>query len=59
MGGWTDVDRMRRGLPVVVQGDGTSLWVMTHHDDFAKAFVGLLGHPQAIGESFTSRPTRG
>jgi nucleoside-diphosphate-sugar epimerase len=52
MGGWTDIDRMRRGLPVVVQGDGTSLWVMTHHDDFAKAFVGLLGHPQAIGDSF-------
>lgn len=52
MGGWTDIDRMRRGQPVVVQGDGTSLWVMTHHDDFAKAFVGLLGHPQAIGDSF-------
>jgi nucleoside-diphosphate-sugar epimerase len=52
MGGWTDIDRMRRGQPVVVQGDGTTLWVMTHHDDFAKAFVGLLGHPQAIGDSF-------
>jgi nucleoside-diphosphate-sugar epimerase len=36
----------------VVQGDGTLLWVLTHHDDFAKAFVGLLGHPQAIGDSF-------
>jgi nucleoside-diphosphate-sugar epimerase len=52
MGGWTDIDRMRRGLPVVVQGDGTSLWTLTHHDDFAKAFVGLLGHPQAVGDSF-------
>ena len=52
MGGWTDIERMRRGLPVVVQGDGTSLWTLTHHDDFAKAFVGLLGHPQAIGDSF-------
>lgn len=52
MGGWTDIDRMRRGLPVVVHGDGTSLWTLTHHDDFAKAFVGLLGHPQAIGDSF-------
>jgi nucleoside-diphosphate-sugar epimerase len=51
-GGWTDVDRMRRGQPVVVHGDGTSLWTLTHHDDFAKAFVGLLGHPQAIGDSF-------
>jgi nucleoside-diphosphate-sugar epimerase len=52
MGGWTDIDRMRRGLPVVVHGDGTSLWTLTHHDDFAKAFVGLLGHPQATGDSF-------
>jgi nucleoside-diphosphate-sugar epimerase len=52
LGGWTDVERMRRGQPVVVQGDGTSLWTLTHHDDFAKAFVGLLGNPQAIGDSF-------
>jgi nucleoside-diphosphate-sugar epimerase len=51
-GGWTVVDRIRKGKPVVVHGDGTSLWVMTHHADFAKAFVGLLGHPQAIGEAF-------
>jgi nucleoside-diphosphate-sugar epimerase len=52
LGGWTDVERMRRSQPVVVQGDGTSLWTLTHHDDFAHAFVGLLGHPQAIGDSF-------
>jgi nucleoside-diphosphate-sugar epimerase len=52
MGGWTDIDRMRRGQSVVVHGDGTSLWTLTHHDDFAKAFVGLLGHPQAVGDSF-------
>jgi nucleoside-diphosphate-sugar epimerase len=51
LGGWTDVDRMRRGLPVVVHGDGTSLWTLTHHDDFARAFVGLLGHPATIGDS--------
>jgi nucleoside-diphosphate-sugar epimerase len=51
-GGWTVVERMRRGKEVVVHGDGTSLWTLTHHVDFAKAFVGLLGHPQAIGESF-------
>ena len=43
-GGWTAVDRMRRGQPVVVHGDGTSLWTLTHHTDFAKGFVGLLGH---------------
>jgi nucleoside-diphosphate-sugar epimerase len=52
MGSWTDIARMRRGAPVVVHGDGTSLWTLTHHTDFAHAFVGLLGHPQAIGDSF-------
>jgi nucleoside-diphosphate-sugar epimerase len=50
--GWTVVERMRQGREVVVHGDGTSLWTLTHHVDFAKAFVGLLGHPQAIGDSF-------
>ncbi|WP_020579636.1 SDR family oxidoreductase [Actinopolymorpha alba] len=52
LGGWTDIDRMRRGRPVVVHGDGTSLWALTHHADFAKAFVGLLGQPKAVGDSF-------
>lgn len=51
-GGYTVVDRMRRGRPVVVHGDGTSLWVLTHWRDFAKGFVGLLGNPHALGESF-------
>jgi nucleoside-diphosphate-sugar epimerase len=51
-GGWTVVERMLQGKEVVVHGDGTSLWTLTHHVDFAKAFVGLLGHPQAIGDSF-------
>jgi nucleoside-diphosphate-sugar epimerase len=51
-GGWTVVDRMRRGAEVVVPGDGTSLWTLTHQADFAHAFVGLLGHPMAIGDSF-------
>ena len=53
VGGWTDIHRMRSGLPVMVHGDGTSLWTMTHSQDFAKAFVGLLGRPQAVGESYT------
>jgi len=43
---------MKKGLPVVVQGDGTSLWTLTHADDFAKGFVGLLGNQYAIGEPF-------
>ena len=50
-GGWTVVDRMRRGLPVIVHGDGTSLWTLTHHTDFARGLVGLLGHSHAIGEA--------
>jgi nucleoside-diphosphate-sugar epimerase len=51
-GGWTVVERMRRGKPVIVHGDGTSLWTLTHHDDFARAFLALLGNPAAIGEAF-------
>jgi nucleoside-diphosphate-sugar epimerase len=46
------VDRMRRGKKVIVHGDGTSLWVLTHHRDFAKGFVGLLGNSHAHGEAF-------
>lgn len=49
---FTVVDRMRRGLPVIVPGDGLSLWTMTHSEDFAKGLVGLIGHPGAIGHAF-------
>jgi nucleoside-diphosphate-sugar epimerase len=48
---WSLIDRIRRGLPIVIHGDGTSLWTLTHNSDFAKGFVGLLGHPDAIGEA--------
>ena len=51
-GHYTDIDRMRKGKKVVVHGDGTSLWVLTHHDDLAKGFVGLLGNHHAIGHAF-------
>ena len=51
-GCFTLADRIRRGAPVIVHGDGASLWVVTHSDDFAKGFVGLLGHSQAIGHAF-------
>lgn len=51
-GGYTIIDRMRKGKEVVVHGDGSSLWVMTHHKDFAKGLVGLLGNSKAIGEAF-------
>ena len=50
-GGWTVLGRMLAGKPVIVHGDGTSLWTMTHHDDFARAFVPLLGHPRTFGEA--------
>ncbi len=49
---YTIVDRMRRGLPIVCHGDGTSLWGMTHNSDFAVGLVGLLGRPEALGEAF-------
>lgn len=55
IGSWTDytiIDRMKKGKEVIVHGDGTSLWTVTHSEDFAKAFVGLLGHQQAIGHAF-------
>jgi nucleoside-diphosphate-sugar epimerase len=48
---YTILDRMLTGKPVVVPGDGTSLWVITHNSDFAKGLVGLLGHSQAIGHA--------
>jgi nucleoside-diphosphate-sugar epimerase len=50
--GYTDVARMRAGKKVIVHGDGSSLWVLTHHRDFAKGLVGLLGNCYAIGEAF-------
>ena len=49
---YTAIARMRQGKPLIVPGDGTSLWTITHNSDFAKAFVGLLGRPQAIGQAF-------
>jgi nucleoside-diphosphate-sugar epimerase len=51
-GRYTVIDRMRRGKKVIVHGDGTSVWTMTHHRDFAKGFVGLLGNAQALGQTF-------
>lgn len=50
--GYTVFQRMLQGKPVVVHGDGTSLWTLTHHADFAKGFVGLLGHSGAINDFF-------
>jgi nucleoside-diphosphate-sugar epimerase len=50
--GYTVLRRLQQGKPVIVHGDGTSLWVLTHHRDFAKGFIGLLGNQKAVGEAF-------
>ncbi len=55
IGGWkcyTLADRMLKGQRIIVHGDGTSLWTVTHSKDFAKGFVGLLGNPQTLGHAF-------
>lgn len=55
LGGWnsyTLIDRIKTGRPLIVHGDGSSLWVLTHSEDFARGFVGLLGHTQALGHAF-------
>ncbi|OMF38376.1 NAD-dependent dehydratase [Paenibacillus sp. FSL H8-0548] len=49
---WSIIARMRAGRPIIVHGDGTSLWTMTHNTDFAKGFVGLLGREEAIGQAY-------
>lgn len=49
---WSLIARMREGRPVIVHGDGSSLWTMTHNTDFAKGFVGLLGREEAIGQAY-------
>lgn len=51
-GGWTVVERMVQGKEIPVHGDGTSLWTLTHAEDFAQGLVGLLGNPRTIGEVF-------
>ncbi len=50
--GYTVLDRIKKGKKIIIHGDGTSLWTLTHHRDFAKGFLGLLGNRQAIGEAF-------
>jgi nucleoside-diphosphate-sugar epimerase len=50
-GPWETILRMKQGKPVLVIGDGTSLWTVTNSRDFARGFLGLMGHPAAIGEA--------
>ena len=51
-GSWQVLRRMLDGKPVIVHGDGSSLWALTWNEDFARGFIGLLGNPKAIGEAF-------
>ena len=51
-GSYQVLKRMLAGKPVIIHGDGTSLWTMTFNEDFAKGFVGLIGNPMALGEAF-------
>ena len=51
-GFWQVIKRMMEGKPVIIQGDGSSLWTMTWNGDFARGFIGLMGNRQAIGEAF-------
>jgi nucleoside-diphosphate-sugar epimerase len=50
-GRWTVLGRMLAGKPVIVHGDGTSLWTLTHNEDFARAFVPLLAHTRTLGDA--------
>ncbi|MCQ2524302.1 MAG: SDR family oxidoreductase [Lachnospiraceae bacterium] len=51
-GSYQVIKRMLEGKPVIIHGDGTSLWTMTYNEDFAKGFIGLMANPHAIGEAF-------
>ncbi len=51
-GGYTVFDRMLKGKPIVIHGDGTSLWTLTHHKDFARGLVGILGKTEAINQAY-------
>jgi nucleoside-diphosphate-sugar epimerase len=50
--GWTNSARMLAGKPIILHGDGTTLWTLTHAEDFARAFAALLGNHAAIGQAF-------
>ncbi len=51
-GSWQVVKRIMEGKPVIIHGDGSSLWTITHNSDFAKAYAGLIGNIHAIGQAF-------
>lgn len=52
LGGYNAIERLYNGRKIIIHGDGTSLWTLTHHKDFAKGFAGLFGKKEAIGEAY-------
>jgi len=50
-GPWQTISRIKKGKPIIIHGDGSSLWTVTHNSDFARGFIGLMGNPQAIGQA--------
>ena len=51
-------DRLKKGRPIIVHGDGSSLWVVTHAEDFGQGFLGLLGNDRALGHAFHITSTK-
>lgn len=51
-GNWQILKRILEDKPVIIPGDGSSLWTLTHSDDFARGYVGLMGNPHAIGHAY-------
>lgn len=57
-GNWQILKRILDGKPVIIPGDGSSLWTLTHSKDFAKGYVGLMANPHAIGNASISPQMR-
>ncbi len=51
-GSYSVLERIRKGKKVIIHGDGSSLWTVTHNTDFAKAFLGIMGNAHALGETY-------